>query len=187
MRRPPQLLAALFRQRPAKGRDQLRRIREEGIDHLAEERVTPQITQALERAVVEADVRDGGRTAAAVRERLHALQRGGELLGADRLRHVVVHAGLEAGLAILGQRVRRHRDDVRPTLLRPILANPAGGIEAVEMRHLDVHEHDVVRPAFERLDRLEPVRRDVGAVAEPLQQAERHLLVHRVVFGEQDP
>ena len=55
------------------------------------------------------------------------------------------------------------------------------------MRHLDVHEHDVVRTALERLDRLDPVRRDVGAVAEPLEQAERHLLVHRVVFGEQDP
>ena len=55
--------------------------------------------------------RDRGRTAVAVRERLHALQRGCELLGADRLRDVVVHPGGEARLAVLGHRVRRHRDD----------------------------------------------------------------------------
>ena len=121
------------------------------------------------------------------RERLRALQRRGELLGADRLRDVVVHAGREARLAILGQRVRRHRDDVRAALLRPALADPARGVEAVELRHLHVHQDDVVRLPLERLDRLEAVRRDVGAVAEPLEQAERDLLVHRVVLGEQDP
>jgi len=89
---------------------------------------------------------------------------------AERLRHVVVHPGRKARLAILRKRVRGHRDDVRPALGRPALDNPARRVEAVELGHLDVHQHDVVRLQLERLDRLEPVRRHVGAVAEALEQ-----------------
>ena len=41
-------------------------------------------------------------------------QRLRQLLDADRLGHVVVHAGGEARLAVALHRVRRHRDDARP-------------------------------------------------------------------------
>ena len=186
VRRPAQLLGAPFVERAAEGRDQLRRVREEGVDHLAEELVAAEVAQVLERAVVEADVLDRLGAAVRVRAGLGTLERRHELLGADRLRDVVVHAGREARLAILGERVRRHRDDVRAALGRPALADPARRVEAVELRHLDVHQDDVVRPALERLDRLEPVVRDVGAVAELLEEAQRDLLVHRVVLREQD-
>ncbi len=186
MCRAPELLGVLLVERAAEGPDQARRVRAEGIDHLTEELVAAQVTQIPERGVVEADVADRGRTAVAVHKRLRALQRGHELLGPDRLRDVVVHPGREARLAILGQRVRRHRDDVRTGLLRPALANLARRVEAVELRHLDVHEDDVVGLPLERLDRFAPVRCDVGAVTELFQQASRHLLVHGVVLGEQD-
>ena len=39
---------------------------------------------------------------------------------------------------------------------------------------------------LERRDRLQPVAGHVRAVAQLLEQAERELLVHRVVLGEQD-
>ena len=89
---------------------------------------------------------------------------------ADRLRHVVVHPRREARFAILLHRVRRHRDDAGPRLRRPALADPARGVETVQLGHLHVHQHDVVGLSLERLQRLEPVRRDVGAVAELLEQ-----------------
>ena len=41
---------------------------------------------------------------------------------------------------------------------RPPLADPARGVETVELRHLHVHQHDVVGLPLERVDRLETVR-----------------------------
>ena len=92
--------------------------------------------------------RDGG----------HRGQGPGQLLEPDRLREVVVHAGLEAQLALALHRVRRHRDDVRPRS-RPPLVDAPGRLEPVHLRHLDVHEHRVVGLALERLQRLDPVGR----------------------------
>src|SRR6478735_1733317 len=75
-----------------------------------------------------------------------------ELLGADWLAHVVVHAGREARLAVAGHRVGGEADDPdRP--LRPAAADPTGRLEAVHLGHLDVHQHDVVAAVLDRVDR----------------------------------
>ena len=76
----------------------------------------------------------------------------------------------------------RGRDSVGPAL-----ADAARGVEAVHLGHLDVHQHDVVGLPLERLERLEAVRRDVGAVAQLVEHPERDLLVHGVVLGQEDP
>jgi hypothetical protein len=188
VRRAPQLLGVSRVEGAAEGGDQLRSIGEERVDHLVEKVVAAQVSQVLEGAVVEAHVVDAFlRLGVAAREPLRALQRRGELLGADRLRHVVVHPGREARLAILREGVRGHGDDPRAGLLRPFRDDPPRRIQAVELGHLHVHQDDVVRLGFECRDRLQPVHRDVSAVAERFEQTQRHLLVHGVVLGEQDP
>ena len=68
----------------------------------------------------------------------------------------------------------------------PARADPARRLEAVHLGHLHVHQHHVVGLALHRLDRLDAVRREVGAIAHLLQQAQRELLVHHVVLGQQD-
>ena len=95
-----------------------------------------------------------------------ATQRLGELLRADRLGEVVVHPGGEARLAVLDHGVRRHRDDAGAGLCRPRAQISARGVETVHLGHLHVHQHDVVGLPLESLERLEAVRRDVGAVAQ---------------------
>ena len=62
----------------------------------------------------------------------------------------------------------------------------AGGLQAVHLRHLDVHEDDVVRPPPKCLERLDAVHRDVGPVAQRPEHPECDLLVNRVVLDEQD-
>ena len=104
----------------------------------------------------------------------------------DRLDHVVVHAGGQARLAVALHRVGGHRDDARALAVRPSRRDAPRRLEAVHLGHLHVHQHHVVGLARDRLDRLDAVRRQVGAVAHLLQQAQRQLLVHDVVFGEQD-
>jgi hypothetical protein len=53
-------------------------------------------------------------------------------------------------------------------------------------RHLHVHQHDIIGLTLDRLDGLDAVRREVGAVAHLLQDAQRELLVHRIVLGQED-
>ena len=64
--------------------------------------------------------------------------------------------------------------------------DPPRGFEPVHLRHLHVHQHDVVGLPLDRLDGLDAVRREVGAVAHLLQDAQRELLVDDVVLGQQD-
>ena len=74
----------------------------------------------------------------------HALECRGKLGWPDRLADVVVHAGRQACLAVAGHGVRRHGHDLqRP--IRPSRANAPRGLQPVELRHLDVHQHHVER------------------------------------------
>ena len=70
-------------------------------------------------------------------------------------------------------RVGGHGDDARAwATLWPARMLP-GGLVAVHLRHLAIHEDDVVGIFFERREHLEAVGGEVGGVAEILQQAER--------------
>ena len=91
--------------------------------------------------------------------------------------------GREALLAVVLERVRGQGDDPR----RPAgpRLDPAGRLEAVELRHLDVHEDDVVGLALDGIDGEPAVLDDVRPVAEPLQHARRDALVDRVVLGDE--
>ena len=66
------------------------------------------------------------------------------------------------------------------------LADLAGGLEAVHHRHLHVHQHQVVRDGLERLEGLGAVGHGLGAQAQFLEHAQRHLLVGDIVLGQQD-
>ena len=62
------------------------------------------------------------------------------------------------------------------------LADPDRRLEAVELRHVAVHEEKVVLDALHRVDRLEAVGGDVGAMAELGEHAHRDLLIDLVVL-----
>ena len=116
-----------------------------------------------------------------------APRRRAQRLGSDRLRDVVVHAGREARLAVAFHRVRGHRHDPRSGVARPARRGSGGSPPARRARASG-------RPSGRRRrrvrsmrgDRLQAVAGDVGAIAHPLEQPERELLVHRVVLGQQD-
>ena len=68
----------------------------------------------------------------------------------------------------------------------PARRDPPRRFEPIHLGHLHVHQDHVVGLPPDRLHRLDAVRRQVGAVAHLLQQPHGELLVHDVVFGEQD-
>lgn len=67
------------------------------------------------------------------------------------------------------------------------LAQSLGGLDAVHLGHLDVHQHQIVFLVFGGFEHLQAVCGHVGVVPKPAQQAEQHLEVDLVVFGDQNP
>ena len=64
-----------------------------------------------------------------------------QLVDAHGFRKISVHAGLKTGVTIFDQRVGCQREDRRPAseLAGFELTDALGGVDAVELRHLDVH------------------------------------------------
>ena len=113
-------------------------------------------------------------------------QRPRQLVCANWLGQVVVHPGREARFAILRPHVRGHGDDAGADPRRPALADPTGGVETVQLGHLDVHQDDVVGLPLECVQGLQAIPRHVRSIPEPIEESECDLLVHGVVLGEED-
>ena len=110
-------------------------------------------------------------------------------IGFDRFGHKAVHAGGGAAVAVYLHGVGGHGQDGHGVELA-VLADGAGGGQAVHHRHLHVHQHHVIG----HIGRAgtHHVHRDLAVVghvhAEPGigQQLARDLLVEQVVFDQQD-
>ena len=64
-----------------------------------------------------------------------------QLLGIDRFGQVVGRAGFKAFFTIAFHRFGSQRDDGKADELR-ILSDNANRLEAVHLRHHDIHQHD---------------------------------------------
>src|SRR6266850_2656928 len=78
-----------------------------------------------------------------------ACERIGQLFTIERLDQKTVHAGFKAGVAIFHQRVCREGEDWRlaARLSRLKATDTPGGFDAVELRHLDVHQNQIIGSA----------------------------------------
>jgi hypothetical protein len=90
-------------------------------------------------------------------------------------------------LTVGGARVRRHRHDgdVVTADGGPRIADGARRVVAVQLRHLAVHQHEVVVLAFQLQERVTSVLGQANVVAESLEDARGDELVDRVVFHDQ--
>ena len=114
-------------------------------------------------------------------------QRRGQRRRLDRLGQVVVHAGGEAFLAVAGHGVGGQRHDRHPPRRPGQRPDRPRRREAVEHRHLHVHQHDVVAAAGRRRDRGAAVGDRLHAVPAGMQEGADQILVGGVVLGEQHP
>ena len=83
-------------------------------------------------------------------------------------------------------RQRDQRQARRARALLLVRADQACGLEAVHLRHLDVHEHDVEGAREHRGHRLPPVVHERGAMSLALEEAQHQRSVHEVVLGDED-
>src|SRR5689334_1535362 len=70
-----------------------------------------------------------------------------EALAVERLDEEFVHAGSERFLAAFGEGISGQSDDRRPAVLFE-RANFTGGLQAVDARHVKIHQNEVVWFAF---------------------------------------
>ena len=99
---------------------------------------------------------------------------------------MVVHARLQAGLAVGAGGVGGHGDDGQARQAQ-LATDAPGGAEAVEHRHLQVHQHGVEagRLAPQPIERQLAVAGQLHRGALGAQQFLRHLLVDEVVLHQQ--
>ena len=96
-------------------------------------------------------------------------------------------AGGEKALPVALHGVRCDSDD-RYMLAGPLLAGAdrTGCLDAVQDRHLDVHQHEVERRVSQRLEGFLAVADDLDGVTARLQQGTSQTLVDDVVVDHQD-
>ena len=98
---------------------------------------------------------------------------------------MIIHAGLERPLPVAGHRVRGHGED-RQAFVPWHRADPPRRLQPVHDRHLQVHEDEVVRRLLNLVHRALAILSDVSLDAGPAEQFERHFLVDRIVFDQQN-
>ena len=109
-----------------------------------------------------------------------------QLPGVYRFSDVVVHARVQAGLAVGGHRVGRHGHDGRSRVAL-IGAQGARGGKTVHHRHLHVHQHEVVIAPGAAPERFFAVFGLVRLYAGFAQEPEGDLAVEFVVLHQEDP
>ena len=72
---------------------------------------------------------------------------------------------------------------------QPAVGSPqaAGGLEAVEDRHLAVHQHEVDATIGQTVDGGLAILNHLDLMTELFQHQGRDLLVHAVIFDQEDP
>ena len=87
----------------------------------------------------------------------------------DGFGDVVVHAGIEAALAVALHGVGGHGDDDDAAIGRLGAADLFGGLVAVHHRHLAIHKDEVVAIAGDHIDSFFPVGGEFDGEAQALQ------------------
>ena len=109
-----------------------------------------------------------------------------QLVQVHRFADVAIHACVEAGLLVFAHGGRGHGKDDRLLYGWEGAANHACRFQTIHLRHLYVHQDQIVWLALQRFDDLLPVGGNVGLVAQATQDLQGYLLVDDIVFCEQD-
>ena len=99
---------------------------------------------------------------------------------------MIVHAGIEAGLAVIAKGIGGHGQHGGVGVLGQA-AQGTGGRQTVELRHLHVHQDQVVEVLPGQRQRLQPIASHMHLHTGCAQQLGGHSLIDQVVLGQQHP
>ena len=103
----------------------------------------------------------------------------------ERFADEVVHPGFFTGDTILVKGIGRHRQN-RDVRLAGQGANHPGGFEAVHLRHLDVHQHQVIALVTHLFHGLQTIPGHIGIQIDRQQEVQRNFAVDLLIIHQQD-
>ena len=105
-----------------------------------------------------------------------------------RLGNEIVHSGLNTLLSISLHGCSCHGNDgnARILRLRSFLTNDLRGLETVHLRHVAVHQYQIVRNGLQRTDCLLTVGRHISRKSHLFQHSLGYFLVYGIVLRHQD-
>src|SRR6267154_34046 len=110
-----------------------------------------------------------------------------EFLSPDGLGKIPVHAGIEASFVIALHRVGGQGDNRLVFAVRLLsFTNREGCLNSVYLRHLYIHENQIVALVFECIERLAPILGHYDAVSPLLEQPRCQQSINWIVFHQQN-
>jgi hypothetical protein len=100
----------------------------------------------------------------------------------QRFAQVIVHACGQTFFANTSHDIGGHRDYPNAAIASFSPADLLRNFISIQLRHLAIHENNVVPFLFERAKHLYSVGRNVGVVSEPPQIAQGNPLINRVIL-----
>jgi len=88
---------------------------------------------------------------------------------------------------IAGKPVGRGTHNDRSALSGPVANNGPRGLQAVHVGHLHIHEDQIVGLFPEKRESLSSVPSHISGIPHLPQDEKHELLVHRIVFGHENP
>ena len=104
----------------------------------------------------------------------------------DGLGREVVHSCIETGPPVLFGGIGCQRDDSRLTGIRLDLANLTGRADTVQLRHLHVHQNDIIGLSAHGIDGFLAVAGKIGVQTDCFEHLEHQQLVGGIILREQD-
>ena len=105
----------------------------------------------------------------------------------ERFGHVIVHAGIQALLAVASHCIRRHGNDRNALATRCfVLTLDASGRIAVHHRHLAIHQYRVESLLLNLVQRLFAILGDNKAQPDQTDQTLSDLPIDRIVLDQKD-
>lgn len=101
------------------------------------------------------------------------------------LGHVVVHASRQTGVPVFVEGIGGHGQDGHRLALRHAADGPGGG-NAIQPGHLDIHQDQVIGRGAGQGHSLQAIVGHIHPQARPFEQGQGHLLVGRVVLGQEN-
>jgi len=73
----------------------------------------------------------------------------GQFIHLERLWHEIVHSGFKTDFSAIGKNTGSKGYDLGLKRWRKTLANQSGGLQAVHLRHVQVHQNYIIRLTFQ--------------------------------------
>ena len=99
------------------------------------------------------------------------------------LAEIVLHPGIAATLFFILPDIGGHRNNIGQVFIFKTCMNFAACFQAIHLRHLDIHENDIVSLPLQSSEDFKAIGSNISAIAHALQVLIGNLLIENIIFS----